>query len=82
MAKYDMMVVKWHDAHADTGWSSPEDLTQEPYLVTSFGVEVPTKKGHITIVQSIGDGVYDHILHIPAPMVQEITVVGVIDIDD
>lgn len=81
MSKYQIVAVKWLDAHGDNGWSSPEDLDPDPYEVTSVGLELCSKKGHVSIAQSIGVDVYDHVLHIPAGMVKEIFVLGVLDIE-
>lgn len=80
--KREIVVVTWTDAHADTSWISEGDVDGEPYVVTSIGVSAGgLKPGHITIYQSQGVGTIDNVIHIPCGMVQEITVIGTIDVE-
>jgi hypothetical protein len=69
----DIVVIVWRDAHADRsgGWVMPEHIDADPYRVTSIGWRIEDKPGHVSIAQSRGDdGALDHVLHIPAAMVE------------
>lgn len=83
---YDIGVVKWTDAHADSAgsWTTLSEIDQEPYIVTTVGSILPsyTKPDHISVVQSVGHGHIDGIIHIPNKMVQEITILGSLDVED
>lgn len=81
MMKMPIVVVKWMDAHADGGWIDPDSLNPDPYEVTSVGVELTSKKGHVTIAQSLGYEIYDHVLHIPCGMITEMYVLGSVTVD-
>jgi len=81
MSKIPLIVVKWMDAHADEGWIDSDSLNPDPYEVTSVGIELTAKKGHVTIAQSVGCDIYDHVLHIPCGMVTEMYVIGTIDVE-
>lgn len=81
-----VVVVRWHDAHADThGWVDPDAKGDtDPLAVCSFGLRLKTgrggKKGHVSIAQSMtADGMLDSILHIPRKMVREVVVIGDVD---
>ena len=79
----EIVVVKWHDAHADSAgtWVELSDIDPDPLLVTSVGVMLPTstKPGHVSLTQSFADGLCDHVIHIPEKMVVDVTVLGVLD---
>lgn len=81
-----IVVVTWEDAHAEStsGWLAEEDVSTEAYLVTSVGLLMPceTKPGHVSICQSYAYGYIDTVLHIPCAMVVEVTVLGVLPIND
>lgn len=81
MSKLHLIVVKWLDAHADGGWVDSDSLNPDPYEVTSVGIELAAKKGHVTLAQSVGCDIYDHVLHIPCGMVTEMYVIGTIDVE-
>lgn len=71
----DIIVVTWWDAHADRsgGWTLPENLDNDPYVVTSVGWRIDPKPGHLSLAQSRGDdGALDHVLHVPTGMIVEV----------
>lgn len=77
MMAYQPVIVKWADAHS--GEQTWHELTdEEPYIIDSCGFLVPEGEGgkpnHVTIVQNITpDEDVDHVLYIPAGMVQSIS---------
>lgn len=76
-----VVAVRWHDAHADFAgtWVHENDIDDEPYEVITVGVQVESKSGHVSVAQNRGqEGYYDHIIHIPEAMVQEVVIIGVI----
>jgi hypothetical protein len=74
--RHGLLRVWWHDAHAATeGWTAPDGIDQEPYLVASVGFLLgDCKPGHVVLAQSmIADhGDVDHVLAIPVAMVTRI----------
>lgn len=76
------VVVVWKDAHADCeGWSTLEDIDDEPYIVRSIGFMLEKdrgkKKGHVSIAQSVSeDNMIDSVLHIPKRMVISLAVLN------
>ena len=79
--KMPIVVVRWMDAHSDGGWIDSDGLNPDPYEVTSVGIELAAKTGHVTIAQSLGSDIYDHVLHIPCGMVSEMYIIGTIDVE-
>ena len=80
-----LVVVKWRDAHADffSGWINESDIEPEPFIVTSVGVSLTgVKPNHVSVCQSYAGGLVDHVIHIPDDMVEEITVIGTMEVDD
>jgi len=79
----EIVVVRWHDAHADSAgtWVELSDIDPDPLLVTSVGILLPatTKPKHVSIAQSYADDLCDHVIHIPEKMVVDVTVLGVLD---
>ena len=73
-----LVLVVWHDAHAETSWTTLDDIDVEPYVVESVGWLLPNvKPGHLVLAQSIGsDSGLDAVLQIPVGMVQKTTVLG------
>lgn len=74
MAKYEVVVVTWHDAHAESAWMSIGDIDEDPFVVESVGWLIPNAKpNHTVIAQSIGvDEAVDGVLSIPSGMVVKI----------
>jgi hypothetical protein len=76
VAHHQLLRVWWHDAHAATdGWTTPDEIDVEPYLVVSVGLLLNgCKPGHVVLAQSmIADhGDVDHVLAIPVAMVTRI----------
>lgn len=74
--KESLVLVVWHDAHADPAgtWTEKTDLSKSPYVVESCGHLLEgIKQNHVTIAQSRShDEMYDSILHIPDAMVVDI----------
>lgn len=81
------VLVIWEDAHAGAEtWAFAESLDDAPYVVHSVGMLLEPRKGgkrgHITIVQSIGNGeALDSMLHVPKGMVKSVTVLGEVRFD-
>jgi hypothetical protein len=70
------VLVVWHDAHTEEGWTYLEAVDPEPYVVNSLGYLAPdAKPGHLVLVQSIcpKDGQVDCVLSIPTGMVVSCT---------
>lgn len=71
-----MLRVWWHDAHAATeGWTPPDAIDREPYIVMSVGFLLSDcKPGHVVLAQSMitDHGDVDHVLAIPVAMVARI----------
>jgi hypothetical protein len=85
MDKYSTALVYWFDAHDDAtaAWVSLEELEPEPYRVATVGILLPaeTKKGHVSVARSIGDGVVDSVIHIPSAMVESVEILGIVELD-
>jgi len=80
-----LVVVKWRDAHADfsNGWLDESDIEPEPFIVTSVGISITgVKPQHVSVCQSYADGLVDHVIHIPDDMVEEITVIGTMEVGE
>jgi len=84
-----VVAVRWHDTHADvSGWVSllgPHD--KEPYEIVTIGIALDKKcgrkPGHVSIAQSLSqDGQVDSVLHVPKPMVKDVTELFEIGVDD
>lgn len=71
MAKYEIVKVTWHDAHAENEWQDTSQIDSEPFVVVTVGWLIPNiKPNHIVIAQSIGDDdAVDGVLSIPLGMV-------------
>jgi hypothetical protein len=70
------VLVVWHDAHTQDGWTNLDSFDQEPCVVHSVGFLAPdAKPGHVVLVQSrsLSDGMVDALLAIPAAMVVSCT---------
>lgn len=78
MAKHEMVVVTWHDAHAESAWMEVKDIDAEPFVVDSIGWLIPdSKPNHVVIAQSIGlDDAIDGVLSIPKGMVVKVQVLS------
>jgi len=81
--KTSIVAVVWHDAHDDgaSAWIDCSDIDPDPYRVVSVGVLLPSsaKPDHVSVARSVAENYLDHILHIPSAMVQEITVLGLLE---
>ena len=64
---YPMVIVAWHDAHAETTWCRLDEIDPDPYVVHTVGWLLPesTKPGHMSVMQSFSPDCVDHIIHIP-----------------
>jgi hypothetical protein len=75
-----LVQVVWRDAHAATdGWTLPEEIDQDPCMVTSVGYLLAgCKPGHLVLAQSViaDQGAVDHVLAIPVAMVAKIKVLA------
>lgn len=73
-----LVLVVWHDAHSNEGWSHLSDVEAAPYDVHTVGFLVPNAKpGHLVIAQSIGpDDAVDCVIQIPVGMVVSMTTLG------
>jgi len=80
-----MALVHWFDAHDDAtaAWVPLEDLEAEPYRVATVGILLPTetKRGHLSVARSIGEGVVDSVIHIPNGMVESVEILGAVELD-
>ena len=74
---YPMTRVTWHDAYTSgSDWDHPEDHESQPAVIVSVGFWLHDYQldHHITLAQSVAaDGQCGELLHVPEPMVQEIT---------
>ncbi len=71
MAKYEIVKVTWHDAHAENEWQEISQIDSEPFVVVTVGWLIPNvKPNHVVVAQSIGaDDALDGVLSIPSGMV-------------
>ena len=80
MARLDLSVVlvEWHDAHAENSWTELREIDQQPYLVRTVGfLLADAKPGHVVVAQSIGaDDGLDSVLSIPVGMVVRTVMLG------
>lgn len=77
-----MVRVVWKDAHAAEGvWHTLDEVRAgDPYLVTSVGIKIKGKKGHLTLVQTITeDRMCDHIIHILDEMIVSVDELGIVN---
>ena len=74
---YSLVVVEWHDAHTESGWSHVEEIDADPYPVLSVGHLIPdAKPDHVVLCQSVGvDGIVDALIFIPVGMIKRITTI-------
>lgn len=77
-----LAIVTWDDTFSDAhGWTSIDDLEQEPAVVHSVGWIIPTSDGgcpdHVTLYQSRIEDTdqVDSVLHIPVGMVRNVKLV-------
>ena len=72
------VLVEWHDAHAEEGWTTLADVGSEPYVVRTVGFLLPdAKPNHVVVAQSIGsDEGLDAVLSVPIGMVIRTTLLG------
>ena len=80
MARLDLSVVlvEWHDAHAENSWTELQDIGDDPYVVRTVGWLLPdAKAGHLVVAQSVGaDDGLDSVLSIPIGMVARTMILG------
>lgn len=73
---YELVIVKWCDAHAVTEtWTPIEDLDRQECMVESTGLWIKdAKTGHIVLAQSMisDEETVDGVLAIPLGMVRTI----------
>jgi hypothetical protein len=80
MSDLTYVEIIWHDAHADvTSWIELDDLDDEPCVVVSVGVLLPSvKKNHVVVCQSSNSqDQFDCVLAIPVGMIKSMRVLGV-----
>ena len=81
------VIVHWWDAHQGEGyWHSLEDDDKEPHIIQSCGFLIPEteggKPGHVTLAQNIDPNqLVDHVIFIPAKMVERIIGLRPFDVD-
>ena len=80
MSQNDISLITWIDAHAgnEGGWYGLDPDDKSEYINQTVGFVVHESDGgkpnHMTIAQSISqEGLYDHVIHIPAIMVRTVT---------
>lgn len=76
--KPSLVLIEWHDAHAEPDWMTLDEIPSEPYLVRTAGWLLPdAKPQHLVMAQSVaGDGSLDGVLCIPVGMVVRIVGLG------
>lgn len=80
-----LVMVRWRDAHSDFSgsWVDEADIEPDPFIVNSVGISLTgVKPNHVSVCQSYAGGLVDHVIHIPDAMVEEITVIGTMEVDD
>jgi hypothetical protein len=80
MSDLTYVEIVWHDAHALTdSWIELDDLDDEPCVVVSVGVLLPSvKKGHVVVSQSANtQEQFDCVLAVPVGMIKSMRVLGV-----
>ena len=80
---YSAVLVKWADAHtSEPGWLELDGSSDDgEVIVTTVGFLIPvgdpgSKKGHVSLWQTVCDGEGIHGFHIPVQMVREVKVLG------
>lgn len=70
----DPVLVEWVDAHSDAhGWTEQDELDPEPRIVVSVGMVLRNvKPNHLTVAQSMDDGVVDSVLSIPTSCIKRV----------
>lgn len=84
MANLTFVEIVWDDAHAVTdSWIELNDLDDEPCVVVSVGVLLPSvKKGHVVVSQSANSqDQFDCVLAVPVGMIRSMRVLGVGGLD-
>lgn len=83
MPEYPIVLVRWADAHcSEGGWLDLESFADDGEMIVStvgFLIPVPeagSKKGHLTLWQTLCDGEGIHAMHIPSEMVRSILLVS------
>lgn len=77
--RYDLVVVKWHDAHSDSAWSSPPTDVLKPCIATTVGFVIRDNPDEDYLVADsyIVNGDYSdtisNLTQIPRGMIQSIT---------
>jgi hypothetical protein len=80
-----LVLVKWRDAHSDFsgGWINEKDIDPNELEVITVGISLTgVKPNHVSVGQSYASGMVDHVIHIPDAMVEEITVLGTMEVED
>lgn len=50
---YDLVVVKWEDAHSHDGWTPLRDYAERRAIVLTVGFRLPSSKKVIVVAQSM-----------------------------
>lgn len=73
-----MILARWTDAHSYSEWTDPEEVDDEPLIVTSVGFRLDLKPGHLCLAQTLDpDGRLDSMICIPLGMVIETASINV-----
>ena len=68
-----LAIVKWLDAMMEGNWLDKAPAIDEELQIYSVGWLVYEGKDRVVLVQSLGDGHFGNVIHIPRGMVQSIT---------
>ena len=76
--KPSVVLIEWHDAHAQSEWMTVDEIDLEPYVVQTVGWLIPdAKPQHLVLAQSVADDdSLDGVLCIPVGMVVRIVGLG------
>lgn len=68
-----LALVKWLDAQMEGHWLDSAPNVNDDLTIYSVGFLIHEAKDRIILVQSLGDGHFGNVIHIPRGMVQSIT---------
>lgn len=68
-----LALVKWLDAQMEGHWLDSAPNVNDDLTIYSVGFLIHEAKDRLILVQSLGDGHFGNVIHIPRGMVQSIT---------
>jgi hypothetical protein len=71
-----LALVKWLDAQMEGHWLDKAPTVDDDLTIYSVGFLLHEGKDRLILVQSLGDGHFGNVIHIPRGMVQEVTKIG------